>query len=189
MNDDRVEAQKGFGTHPHDNMEIFSYVLDGDLVHRDSMGNDHHLRRGDMQLMSAGSGITHSEFNGADTVTHFLQIWIEPAQMNLVPSYQEKRIEDSAKLNVLRLMLDPGGKDGALTIHADARVYASILHHGNSLELQIPEGRFGWLHLATGSIEVDGEPLTSGDAIEFNGGSKITVTTKDQGEFLLFDLA
>ncbi len=189
INDDRVQQGGGFGTHPHDNMEIFSYVLNGALNHRDSMGNEASLKRGDLQLMSAGSGITHSEFNGnPDGETHFLQIWIEPNVLNAEPTYQEAHFSDEDKTGVLRLMLSPDEAEGSLKIRQDARVYASILRDGQSLGFTLPAGRYGWLHVADGEITVDGQLLKAGDAVEF-GPTTLGLSSGSFGEFILFDLA
>lgn len=188
LNDDIFGPGGGFDTHPHDNMEIFTYVLSGRLAHRDSTGTSEEIGRGQLQFMSAGSGVTHSEFNASQTEpVHLLQIWIEPNQMNLAPRYEERTWADDDKRGRLLLMLSPDGRDGSLTISQDTFVYASILRTGESLNLSIAEGRIGFLHVAQGEVTAGDEKLLAGDSLEWHGG-ELPVTTDATGEILFFDL-
>ena len=190
INDYRVAPGMGFGTHPHRDMEIFSYVLDGSLQHRDSMGNGATLRRGDVQLMSAGSGITHSEFNGSKSdPVHFLQIWIEPHTDGLAPTYQERHVSDDEKRGQWVTLMSPEGQNGSLTIQQDAVVSNTILRDGDELTLTLEDGRYGWLHVADGVVDVDGQSLGAGDALSFRGPVTMKIAAAEFGELLMFDLA
>lgn len=191
INDDHIAAKGGFPPHPHDNMEIFSYVLKGALAHKDSMGNERTLQRGDIQVMSAGSGITHSEYNPQeDAETHMLQIWIVPAEKNLTPSYNERHFSDEEKAGKLVLMISGSGEQGSVKMHQDVKVYSSIVSAGDQVEL--PEntpGRQMYLHVALGSLQIGEELVAEGDGLHWTEtGSLGAVTTDTQGEFLLFDL-
>ena len=189
INEDRVAPGAGFGTHGHRDMEIISYVLDGELAHRDSMGNGSVIRPGDVQRMSAGSGVRHSEFNHAkDRTTHFLQIWIEPAVAGIAPSYEEKRFADHEKQGRLRLVASPDGADGSVRIHQDARLYASRLTAGQSLAAELPAGRLGYLHLVRGAVTVNGERLVGGDAAMVRDETRLAISAEAESELLLFDL-
>jgi len=189
INEDRVAPGAGFGTHGHRDMEIISYVLDGELAHRDSMGNGSVIRPGDVQRMSAGSGVRHSEFNHAkDRTTHFLQIWIEPAVAGIAPSYEEKRFADDEKQGRLRLVASPDGADGSVRIHQDARLYASRLAAGQSLAAELPAGRLGYLHLVRGAVTVNGERLVGGDAAMVRDETRLAISAEAESELLLFDL-
>lgn len=190
INDDRVEPGMGFGTHGHRDMEIITYVLSGALSHKDSMGNGSTIRPGNVQRMSAGTGVTHSEFNASDTEpVHLLQIWILPDRNGDVPSYEEAEFTADDKRGRLRLIASPDGRDGSVTIHADARVFASVLGDNQRVSHAVAPGRHIWVHVATGSVEVAGERLTAGDAIAISDGDEISITGIGDGEVLLFDLA
>lgn len=190
INDDRVEPGMGFGTHGHRDMEIITYVLSGALSHKDSMGNSSTIRPGNVQRMSAGTGVTHSEFNASDTEpVHLLQIWILPDRNGDVPSYEEAEFTADDKRGRLRLIASPDGRDGSVTIHADARVFASVLGDNQRVSHAVAPGRHIWVHVATGSVEVAGERLTAGDAIAISDGDDISITGIGEGEVLLFDLA
>ena len=189
INEDRVAPGMGFGTHGHRDMEIISYVLDGELAHRDSIGNGSVIRPGDVQRMSAGRGVMHSEFNHADSqTTHFLQIWIEPDQTGIAPSYEEKRFEDADKRGRLRLIASPDGADGSVRIHQDARVYSGLFDGDESAVLALAPGRRAYVHIARGSIVVDGAALATGDAAKLTDVREITLTRGDAAEVLVFDL-
>ena len=189
INEDRVAPGTGFGTHGHRDMEIISYVLDGELAHRDSMGNGSVIRPGDVQRMSAGSGVRHSEFNHAqDRTTHFLQIWIEPNVTGIAPGYEEKRFSDADKQGRLRLVASPDGADGSVRIHQDARMYVSRLAPGQSLSAELAAGRLGYLHLVRGAVTVNGERLAGGDAAKVRDESRLAIGAEGDSELLLFDL-
>lgn len=189
INQDVVAPAQGFSTHSHDNMEIISYILEGKLVHEDSIGNRTRMDARELQVMSAGTGITHSEFNGSDTKpAHFLQIWIEPRQRNTQPHYQQRRFDPEELTGRLRLVVSPDGASGSLTINQDARVYIGMLADGDSDSVDLDPGRAGWLHVATGHVYVDGTSLGPGDGAALTGQSKITVTAIDNAEVVLFDL-
>ena len=189
INEDRVAPGTGFGTHGHRDMEIISYVLEGELAHRDSMGNGSVIRPGDVQRMSAGSGVRHSEFNHAqDRTTHFLQIWIEPNVTGIAPSYEEKRFSDADKQGRLRLVASPDGADGSVRIHQDARMYVSRLAPGQSLSAELAAGRLGYLHLVRGALTVNGQRLDSGDAAKVRDESRLAIGAEGDSELLLFDL-
>jgi len=189
INEDRVAPGTGFGTHGHRDMEIISYVLDGELAHRDSMGNGSVIRPGDVQRMSAGSGVRHSEFNHAqDRTTHFLQIWIEPNVTGIAPSYEEKRFSEADKQGRLRLVASPDGADGSVRIHQDARMYVSRLAPGQSLSAELAAGRLGYLHLVRGAVTVNGERLAGGDAAKVRDESRLAIGAEGDSELLLFDL-
>ena len=167
INEDRVQAGAGFGTHPHRDMEIISYVLSGELAHKDSMGNGSTIRPGDVQRMSAGSGVRHSEFNPSpDSATHFLQIWIQPSVRNIEPSYEEKRFAADEKRGRLRLIVSPDRADGSVLIHQDARVYAGLFDGGEQAELTVGEGRRIYVHVARGRVTANRIALEAGDALK-----------------------
>jgi redox-sensitive bicupin YhaK (pirin superfamily) len=194
LNDDRVAPGKGFGAHGHRDMEILSYVLDGELAHNDSMGERHVLGPNEVQAMTAGTGVIHSEFNGSgDTPVHFLQIWIVPATKDLAPSYQQFAYDPDEKRGRLRLMAGPdaNGHPAAARIHQDARMYAGILGPNDSVEHQVARGRGIWLHCAEGEVSVNGTVLRSGDGAAMTDVSALTIAGggKNGGEVLLFDLA
>jgi len=189
INEDRVQAGAGFGTHAHRDMEIVSYVLEGELAHKDSMGNGSTIRPGDVQRMSAGSGVRHSEFNpSADQATHFLQIWIQPGVRNIEPSYEEKRFSPEEKRGRLRLIVSPDRADGSVLIHQDAKVYAGLIDGSERATLSVAPGRWIYVHLARGALTVNGDALTSGDAVQITDGSILTLEDGRQAEVLVFDL-
>jgi redox-sensitive bicupin YhaK (pirin superfamily) len=189
INEDRVAPGSGFGTHGHRDMEIISYVLEGELAHRDSMGNGSVIRPGDVQRMSAGSGVRHSEFNHAqDRTTHFLQIWIEPNVTGIAPSYEEKRFSDADKQGRLRLVASPDGADGSVRIHQDARMYVSRLAPGEALVAELAAGRLGYLHLVRGALTVNGQRLDGGDAAKVRDETQLQISAGADSELLLFDL-
>jgi redox-sensitive bicupin YhaK (pirin superfamily) len=189
INEDRVAPGMGFGTHGHRDMEIISYVLDGELAHKDSMGNGSVIRPGDVQRMSAGRGVMHSEFNHAKSqTTHFLQIWIEPSVRGIAPGYEEKRFEAADKRGRLRLIASPDGADGSVTIHQDARVYAGLFDAAETATLELPAGRRAYVHVARGRIDVNGQPLEAGDAAKLSGPQKLALARGEGAEALVFDL-
>lgn len=190
INEDRVAAGMGFGTHGHRDMEIVSYVLDGALAHKDSMGNGSSIKPGDVQRMSAGTGVQHSEFNHErDRTTHFLQIWIQPDQLGIPPSYEEKHFSESDKRGRLRVVASPDSRDGSVKIHADAIVYAGLFDGAESANLQIASGRRAYVHVARGSVSVNGQTLIAGDALKLTDVANIVVANGKGAEVLLFDLA
>jgi redox-sensitive bicupin YhaK (pirin superfamily) len=189
INEDRVAPGTGFGTHGHRDMEIISYVLEGELAHRDSMGNGSVIRPGDVQRMSAGSGVRHSEYNHAkDRTTHFLQIWIEPNVAGIAPGYEEKRFTDADKQGRLLLVASPDGADGSVRIHQDARLYVSRLAAGQTLSAELAAGRLGYLHLVRGGATVNGQRLAGGDAAKLRDESRLAISAEKDTELLLFDL-
>lgn len=190
INEDRVAPGMGFGTHGHRDMEIVSYVLEGNLAHKDSMGNVVGIPPGDVQRMSAGRGVTHSEFNHAQgQTTHFLQIWIEPDVRGIPPSYEQKTIPDTDKRGALRLVASPDGAAGSVTIHADARMYAGLFDGEESATLAIDPARKAYVYVARGSLVVNGQALGTGDAALLSAESRITLDGGRQAEVLVFDLA
>ena len=189
INEDRVTPGQGFGTHGHRDMEIISYVLDGALEHKDSMGTGSVLHYGDVQRMSAGSGVRHSEFNHSNTEgLHFLQIWIQPNVTGIAPSYEEKHFTPESKRGKLRLIASSDGRQGSVLIHQDAAIYASILQEGEQLEHALEEGRNAYVHLIRGSLVVNGTPLKAGDALKLTQEAAVTLTQAEDAEVLVFDL-
>lgn len=189
INEDRVQPGRGFGTHGHRDMEIISYVLDGALAHQDSIGNGSALRYGDVQRMSAGTGVQHSEFNhSASEQVHFLQIWIEPNVQGIAPGYEEKHFDAESKQGRLRLIASSDGRDGSVLIHQDAALYASILNGADALEHQLAPGRTAYVHVVRGKLAVNGVDLGAGDALKISGENKVTLEQADAAEILLFDL-
>jgi quercetin 2,3-dioxygenase len=190
INDDRVVGGEGFGTHPHRDMEIISYVLDGALAHRDSTGTGATIRPGDVQRMSAGTGVLHSEYNASPSdEVHFLQIWLVPAKRGIAPSYEQKTFADADKRGTLRLVASPDGVDGSLTINADARVYAGVLAGGDTAELTLAPARGAWVQVARGKVRVNGTELGEGDGIAIEVERRIALEGVDEAEVLAFDLA
>jgi redox-sensitive bicupin YhaK (pirin superfamily) len=188
INDDRVAAGAGFPTHGHRDMEILSYVLEGALEHKDSTGTGAVIRPGDVQRMTAGSGVRHSEFNASRSdPVHFLQIWIEPAKRNLPPGYEQKTFGDTK--GTLRLVASPDAAEGSVTIHADALVYATRLASGETVDLTVRPGRHAWIHVARGAARVGGESLAAGDAAYTSEEGTIAIEGVDAAELLVFDLA
>jgi len=189
INEDRVNAGGGFGTHGHRDMEIISYVLDGELAHKDSMGTGSVIRPGDVQRMSAGSGVRHSEYNHAkDQTTHFLQIWIQPNVNGIPPSYEEKHFAAEEKRGRLRLIASEDGADGSVLIHQDAKLYAGLFDGAETASLQLDAGRRAYVHVARGAVTVNGVALKTGDALKVADVSTIDVSDGDAAEVLVFDL-
>ena len=190
LNEDRVAPGAGFPTHAHQDMEILTYVLEGALEHSDSMGTGSVIRPGDVQRMTAGRGVTHSEFNASKThPLHFLQIWIHPSRSRLDPGYEQKTFSAEEKRGRLRLVASSDGRDGSLTIHQDADVYASILEPGNTIRFEPREGRFGWIQIARGEAVLNGNGLRAGDGAGWTDESSLELTSEAGAEILLFDLA
>ncbi len=189
INEDRVEPGAGFGTHAHRDMEIISYVLAGALAHKDSLGNGSSIRPGDVQRMSAGSGVTHSEFNPSATEgVHFLQIWIQPSETNLPPSYEEKRFPTAEKRGRLRLIASPDRAEGSVLIHQDTRLYAGLFDAAESAQLGVGEGRRIYVQVARGSIRANGVALDAGDALRVTDSGELHLSEGRDAEVLVFDL-
>ena len=189
INDDRVSPGRGFDTHGHRDMEIFSYVLEGGLQHRDSMGTGSVIRPGDVQMMSAGAGVLHSEFNASrEEPVHFLQIWIVPDRKGVVPRYQQRHFAAEEKRGRLRLIISPDGADGSLSIHQDARVYAGLFDGDERQAMPLATGRYAYVHVARGSLDVNGERLEEGDGVRLRDPGEIQVSGGRAAEVLLFDL-
>ncbi|MBX3177084.1 MAG: pirin family protein [Candidatus Hydrogenedentes bacterium] len=190
LNDDVIQGGGGFPFHPHENMEIFSYVTEGALEHRDSMGNGSVLRRGDVQLMSAGTGVLHSEFNPqADAPTHLFQIWIRPSERGQTPNYQERRFEDADLADRLRVVVSADGRDGSLVIRQDATIYAGRLAAGVGETHELAPGRHAWLQVLSGAVALNGARLSTGDGASTNDPGPLSLSATEDAEVLLFDLA
>ncbi len=189
INEDRVAAGMGFGTHGHRDMEIISYVLDGALAHKDNMGNGSTIRPGDVQRMSAGTGVTHSEFNHSkDGVTHFLQIWIQPNVTGIKPSYEEKHFDVASKRGRLRLIASWDGHEGSVLIHQNASLYAALLDGNERAGLSLAAGRLGYVHVAKGRLTVNGVSMEAGDAMKLSGPADIVLEKASDADVLVFDL-
>ena len=189
INEDRVTPGAGFPTHGHRDMEILSYVLEGELAHKDSMGNGSVIRPGDVQRMSAGSGVRHSEYNHAkDATTHFLQIWIEPNVEGIAPGYEERHFSDAEKRGRLRLVASPDGDDGSVHIHQDARMYVALVDGEEVIEQELNPARRTYVHVARGDVEVNGEKLGAGDAAMLANESRLVLKHGHRAEVLAFDL-
>ncbi len=190
INQDRIEAGTGFGTHSHDNMEIISYVLEGAIEHKDSMGTTSVIKPGDVQRMSAGTGVTHSEFNHLkDVPTRFLQIWVIPEKRNIQPGYEQKYFSREDKQGKLKLVASGDGREGSVSVNQDINLYASVLAKGQEIKYLIPDGRYVWLHVAGGTLKVNNDyELNLGDAISASQEKELKLTGIDNTEFLLFDL-
>lgn len=188
INEDRVKPGAGFGTHGHRDMEIISYVLEGALAHKDSMGNGSSIVPGDVQRMSAGTGVLHSEFNhDAKNVTHFLQIWIEPSRAGLAPSYEQKHFDAAEKRGRLRLIASQDGATGSVTLHQDARLYAGLFDGAERANLPLQKGRKAYVHVARGTVRVNGEALSAGDALKTDAPA-VEIEQGRDAEVLVFDL-
>lgn len=189
INEDRVSPGRGFGAHGHRDMEIISYVISGALGHKDSLGNGSVIRRGDVQRMSAGTGVRHSEQNASATEpVHFLQIWIVPDRRDHAPGYEQKAFTEAERRGRWRLLASPDGADGSVVLHQDARLYGALLEDGETLT-HATGARYAWLHVVQGAAEVDGVALGHGDAASFGPGETVTVKAGGDAELLLFDLA
>lgn len=190
INDDRIAAGRGFGTHGHRDMEIITYVLDGAIAHKDSMGSGSTIQPGNVQRMSAGRGVMHSEFNPrADKETHMLQIWIEPNVTGIAPEYEEKAFSDAQKRGRLQALVSGDGVDGSMIIHQDARLYAGLFDGDESATLELAPGRRAWVHVARGSLTVNGVALAAGDAVAISDETRVALSGGDNAEVLVFDLA
>jgi len=190
INEDRVAPGMGFGKHSHRNMEIISYVLSGELAHEDSMGNVKGIPPGDVQRMSAGNGVTHSEFNHAkDQTTHFLQIWIEPNALEITPGYEQKTIPPANKQGKLCLVASPNGQDGSVSMTADAKMYAGLFDGNQAASLSLNPKRKAYVHLIQGSLSVNGQDLNAGDALLIQDESQIDIANGKSAEVLVFDLS
>jgi len=190
INEDRIAPGTGFGTHGHRDMEIISYVLEGALGHKDSIGNGASILPGDVQRMSAGSGIQHSEFNHATgQATHFLQIWILPEARGIAPGYEQKHFAPESKRGVLKLVAAPDARDGAVTLHADAAMYAGLFDGAERAELALDPKRLAYVHVARGAVSVNGQPLVAGDAAQLDGESLLSLSDGHDAEVIVFDLA
>ncbi|HKS54188.1 MAG TPA: pirin family protein [Steroidobacteraceae bacterium] len=189
INEDRVAAGQGFGTHGHRDMEIISYVLTGELAHRDSIGNGSTIRPGDVQRMSAGRGVRHSEFNPSSaSLVHFLQIWIQPNVQGIEPSYEEKRFTPAEKRGRLRLIASPDQSEGSILLHQDARVYAGLIDGTESAGLDLAPGRLLYVHVARGSVDANGVALEAGDALKLSETQRLQLQHGQEAEVLVFDL-
>jgi redox-sensitive bicupin YhaK (pirin superfamily) len=190
INEDRVEPGKGFGTHGHRDMEILSYVLSGRLAHRDSTGGGSTIGPGEVQRMTAGTGVLHSEFNGSDSEpVHFLQIWILPERPDLLPGYEQKRFPEEDRRGRLKLVASPDGADGSLTIHQDARVHAGLLDAGERAVLALADGRHAWVQVARGKVRLADETLSAGDGAALSSEREVRLEGLEAAELLVFDLA
>ncbi|MFH1604794.1 MAG: pirin family protein [Pseudomonadota bacterium] len=190
INEDRVQPGKGFGTHGHRDMEIVTYILEGALAHKDSMGNGSTIVPGDVQRMSAGKGVMHSEFNAsASELVHLLQIWIEPNVTGIRPSYEEKHFDTASKRGRLRLIASGDAREGSVLIHQDAAVYAALLDGAERISLKLAPARKAYVHLARGKLTVNGQPLEAGDALKASGVTELVLELGVQAEVILFDLA
>jgi redox-sensitive bicupin YhaK (pirin superfamily) len=189
INEDRVRPGEGFGTHPHRDMEIITYVLDGALEHKDSMGNGSVIRRGEVQRMTAGTGVTHSEFNPSTTdPVHFLQIWILPEREGLEPGYEQKDYPEGQRRGTLRLVASRNGRDGSVTIHQDAKVFVSLLEAGQEVDHPMAPGRHAWVQVARDGLQVNGVHLAAGDGAAVSEEKSLRIRSAEGAEFLLFDL-
>ena len=189
INEDRVKPGQGFGTHGHSDMEIISYVLDGALEHKDSLGTGSIIRPGDVQRMTAGTGVRHSEYNASDTdPVHFMQIWILPEKDGAEPGYEQKAFTAEEKQGRLKLVGSRDGRDGSVTIHQDVNLYASLLGADDSVSYELGDGRNGWVQVARGSVRLNGNELSAGDGVALRGEQTVTVDGVDDAEILLFDM-
>src|SRR3974390_2629985 len=192
INEDWVSAHNGFGSHPHRDMEIITYIVDGELSHRDSTGREATIKQNDVQRMSAGTGVVHSEYNNSDAPVHLLQIWLLPEADGLKPSYEDRTFSRAEKVDQLRLIATHDGREGSTRINQDAKVYASLLSNSKSIELPLQAGRHAWVQLISGELDVNRTRLKKGDGAAISGESKLalaSVSGNGAAEFLLFDLA
>lgn len=189
INDDTVAPGGGFATHGHRDMEIVSYVLSGALEHKDSMGNGSVIQPGDVQRMSAGTGVRHSEYNPSDQEpVHFLQIWLEPNQKGVEPGYDQKHFSDDERRNRLTLLVSPDGRDGSISAHQDGLFFGTLLEPGKSVEHELVDGRIAWIHVARGAIRINGHLLEEGDGASISGEAALQLVAESEAEVLLFDL-
>jgi quercetin 2,3-dioxygenase len=190
INDDRITPGAGFGTHAHRDMEILTYVLEGELAHKDSLGTGSVIRPGDVQIMSAGTGIEHSEFNNSDTEpVHLLQIWMLPNRNNITPRYDQRNFPIAEKQGKLRLVGSKDGREGSVVINQDINLYVSVLSAGDAIEFKVSPDRFAWVQVARGIITLNGESLQEGDGVQINSPELLKITTLSNAEILLFDLS
>jgi redox-sensitive bicupin YhaK (pirin superfamily) len=192
INEDVISPRQGFGSHPHNDMEILTYIVDGELSHRDSTGREASIKQGDVQRMSAGTGVVHSEYNNSDARVHLLQIWILPEKDGVTPSYEDKTFAREEKIDRLRLIASRDGREGSTRINQDASVYASLLASGKSVELPLGEKRHAWVQLISGELDVNGKRLKKGDGAAISDESKLTLASASGNggaELLVFDLA
>ncbi|MEC4982660.1 MAG: pirin family protein [Oscillatoria sp. PMC 1068.18] len=190
INEDKIQAGRGFGAHSHRDMEIISYVIAGGLEHKDSMGNSSIIRPGEVQIMSAGTGVTHSEYNPSNTeLVHLLQIWIMPDRAKLEPRYAQKFYPDEEKQGKLRLVVSPDGRDDSLLIHQDANIYASLLAAGEQIEYQLAPNRHAWLQVVKGELNLNDVTVAAGDGVAVSNTEKLSLRANNDAELLLFDLA
>jgi quercetin 2,3-dioxygenase len=190
INEDRIAPGTGFGTHAHRDMEIVSYVLDGAIAHKDSMNNSSSIVPGEVQRMSAGTGVRHSEFNdAADKTTHFLQIWLLPSEQGMAPGYEQKAFLQADKRGVLKLVASPDGRDGSVTIHADASIYAGLLDGAERADLALDSKRLAYAHVVRGTATINGQTLAAGDAAKLIGESRLVIDRGRDAEVIVFDLA
>ena len=190
INDDRIAPGAGFGTHAHQDMEILTYVLEGEVAHKDSLGTGSVIRPGDVQIMSAGTGIRHSEFNNSATEPlHLLQIWMLPERQNITPRYDQRNFSLAEKQGKLRLVGSPDGRDGSVVIHQDLNLYISVLSAGDRIEFEVTPNRFAWIQVARGTATLNGELLQAGDGVQINKPELLEMATAATAEILLFDLA
>jgi redox-sensitive bicupin YhaK (pirin superfamily) len=188
INEDRVAPRSGFGAHPHRDMEIITYVLDGQLEHRDSLGSVGVLRAGELQRMTAGTGVRHSEMNNSDEEVHFLQIWILPERTGLKPGYEQKEFPLAERQGKFRLVVSPEGQDGSLKVHQDLRLYSTVLGQGEKTEYTLAPGRHAWLQVARGAGTLNGVALEAGDGVAISEESRLELSATEPLEALLFDL-
>jgi len=190
INDDKVAPGRGFGEHPHRDMEIITYVLSGEVQHRDSMGNGTVIRPGEVQRMSAGTGVLHSEYNPSkDTVLHLLQIWIQPARRGIAPGYEQKAFPAEERRGRFRVVASPDGRDGSVTIHQDASLHGALLEAGERATFTVAPGRKAWVHVARGEVQVNGRTLSAGDGAGVTEAEELAFTGVKSAEVLVFDLA
>ena len=189
INEDWIQGGKGFGTHPHENMEIITYIIEGELEHKDSMGTGSVIRPGELQRMTAGIGVTHSEFNPSPESTHLLQIWILPDKINLQPSYEQRDFSGKRIPNELTLLASRNGRDGSLTVHQDVEIFGAVLETGQPLEYAVQADRYLWIQLVKGRLSVNGTDLEAGDGAALSDEKIVILLAAESSEFLIFDLA
>jgi redox-sensitive bicupin YhaK (pirin superfamily) len=189
INEDWIQGEQGFGTHPHENMEIITYIIEGKLEHKDSMGNGSVIRSGELQRMTAGLGVTHSAFNPSRETTHLLQIWINPETINLQPSYEQRDFSGKRVPNELLLLASKDGREDSLTVHQNVEMFGALLDSGREVEYSIPAGRHLWIQLIKGELNVNDTVLKAGDGAAVSDESKVTLLAEKNSEFLIFDLA